>query len=77
MTGSLGYFERIVAGVGAFRFRVTAAQAMFKLSQEKPAPIRRAVADAFAGSARSGARGVADAMRGLGIVADEERPCPR
>lgn len=50
MTGSIAYFERIVPGVGAFRFQVTSADAMFKLSQDKPEPIREAVAEAFSAS---------------------------
>ena len=67
MTDSLGYFEQIVAGVGAFRFRVTAAEGMFKLSQDKPRPVRTAIADAFAaGSPRT--RQVADTMRRLGVA---------
>jgi predicted FMN-binding regulatory protein PaiB len=42
--GSLDYFRSIVSGVGAFRFQVTAGQAMFKLSQEKEPQIRDRVA---------------------------------
>ncbi len=36
MTGSLDYFRKIVPAVGAFRFQVTGAEGMFKLSQEQP-----------------------------------------
>jgi transcriptional regulator len=67
MTDSAGYFAEIVGGVGAFRFRVTAAEGMFKLSQEKPAGTRAAVADALAEGPER-ARCVAAAMRDLGVV---------
>jgi transcriptional regulator len=62
MTDSVGYFAQIVRGVGAFRFRVTTAEAMFKLSQDKPEPLRQAVAEAFDATAPDCPRGVADAM---------------
>ncbi|WP_236243921.1 AMP-binding protein [Streptomyces sp. CC210A] len=42
--GSVDYFRSIVSGVGAFRFDVTSAQAMFKLSQEKSPAVRDRVA---------------------------------
>ena len=35
MAESIGHFRRILPGVGAFRFTVTAAEAIFKLSQEQ------------------------------------------
>ena len=35
MADSIGHFRRILPGVGAFRFTVTAAEAIFKLSQEQ------------------------------------------
>ncbi|MFD5247400.1 FMN-binding negative transcriptional regulator [Amycolatopsis sp. NPDC058340] len=63
MTGSLSYFEKIVPAVGAFRFVVTAAEGMFKLSQEKKPGVRAMVADAFAGSDLPERRRVADIMR--------------
>lgn len=46
-TDSLPYFERIGVAVGAFRLRVTAAEAMFKLSQEKTPEVRSMVARSF------------------------------
>ncbi|MEV6632781.1 FMN-binding negative transcriptional regulator [Actinoplanes sp. NPDC051470] len=46
-TTSLSYFEQIGPGVGAFRIRVTAAEAMFKLSQEKAPEVRSRVARSF------------------------------
>ncbi|MFE7183209.1 FMN-binding negative transcriptional regulator [Streptomyces erythrochromogenes] len=49
MSGSLDYFRKIVPGVGAFRFRVTRAEGMFKLSQEQRPEIRQRVTRSFAG----------------------------
>lgn len=66
MTASLPYFEKIVPGVGAFLFRVTAAEGMFKLSQEKPDDIRDRVGSALAGSTEERAREVAATMRRYG-----------
>lgn len=48
MTSSLGYFDRILPGVGAFRLTVTHADGMFKLSQDQPADLREKVIRAFA-----------------------------
>lgn len=63
---SMAYFEQLAPGVGAFRVRVTEADGMFKLSQEKPPEIRRRVAAAF-GDAPSGRdRSVAEAMARYG-----------
>lgn len=47
MTESLGYFRKIVPAVGAFRFRVTGAEGMFKLSQEQPCEVRERVRESF------------------------------
>jgi transcriptional regulator len=47
MRSSLGYFERIVDGVGAFTFEVTEYQAMFKLSQEQAPEVREKVRQDF------------------------------
>ncbi|TMR04953.1 FMN-binding negative transcriptional regulator [Actinomadura soli] len=47
---SLGYFRRIVTGVGAFRVTVTSAKGMFKLSQEQPAEVFERVQKSFDGS---------------------------
>ncbi len=48
MTDSLGYFRNIVPAVGAFRVHVESAEAMFKLSQEHPAEVRRSIRDHLA-----------------------------
>ena len=45
MTDSLDYFRRIQPAVGAFRVHVESAEAMFKLSQEHPAEVRRSIRD--------------------------------
>lgn len=47
MTESLGYFRKIVPAVGAFRFTVTGAEGMFKLSQEQPGEVRERVRESF------------------------------
>jgi transcriptional regulator len=47
MTGSLGYFDRLLPGVGAFRVTAEKADAMFKLSQEQRADTRELVAKSF------------------------------
>lgn len=49
-TASLGYFGTLLPGVGAFELTVTAAEGMFKLSQEQPPEVRGRVAAAFAHS---------------------------
>ncbi|MFH7596861.1 FMN-binding negative transcriptional regulator [Streptomyces racemochromogenes] len=51
MTGSLDYFRKIVPDVGAFRFTVTGAEGMFKLSQEQPDEVRDRVRESFGRSA--------------------------
>jgi transcriptional regulator len=48
MRDSVDYFRRIVSGVGAFRFEVTEAHSMFKLSQEQEPEIRQRVLQCFA-----------------------------
>lgn len=46
-SGSLAYFDQIAPGAGAFRMTVSSAQAMFKLSQDKPVAVRQRLIDAF------------------------------
>jgi transcriptional regulator len=48
MAQSVGYFRRIVPGVGAFRVAVTGAEGMFKLSQEQEPCVRDRVRRSFA-----------------------------
>jgi transcriptional regulator len=47
MTESLDYFRKIAPGVGAFRYTVTGADGMFKLSQEQPGEVRERVRQSF------------------------------
>ncbi|MFE6848156.1 FMN-binding negative transcriptional regulator [Streptomyces sp. NPDC057686] len=51
MTESLDYFRKIAPAVGAFRFKVTGAEGMFKLSQEQPDEVRERVRESFGQSA--------------------------
>ncbi|MFF3980602.1 FMN-binding negative transcriptional regulator [Streptomyces sp. NPDC001828] len=61
-TPSLGYFRRILPGVGAFRLEIQAVDAMFKLSQEKDDEVRQRVVDRFEdGDGRH--RGLAELIR--------------
>lgn len=51
MEGALEYFDKILPGVGAFRFVVQSVESMFKLSQEQPCDVRDNVRTSFAGDA--------------------------
>ncbi|NUP40905.1 MAG: FMN-binding negative transcriptional regulator [Streptomyces sp.] len=65
MSESLGYFREIMPAVGAFRFTVSSADAMFKLSQEKSPDIRGRVERSFRESACGRHRATADLMEQL------------
>ncbi|MGQ4374354.1 FMN-binding negative transcriptional regulator [Streptomyces sp. SAS_267] len=65
MTDSLGYFRQIVPAVGAFRFTVTGASGMFKLSQEQPGEVRERVRTSFGQSGCTYKREVAGLMNRL------------
>ncbi|MEU9181095.1 FMN-binding negative transcriptional regulator [Streptomyces sp. NPDC048550] len=65
MTESLGYFRKIAPAVGAFRFTVTGAEGMFKLSQEQPDEVRDRVREAFGQSACTYKRETAGLMSQL------------
>jgi transcriptional regulator len=65
MTESLGYFRKIVPAVGAFRFKVTGAEGMFKLSQEQPGEVRARVRESFGQSACAYQREAAGLMSRL------------
>jgi transcriptional regulator len=65
MAESLGYFRKIAPAVGAFRFTVTGAQGMFKLSQEQPGEVRERVRESFAQSACAYKRETAGLMSRL------------
>jgi transcriptional regulator len=65
MTQSLDYFRKIVPDVGAFRFTVTGAEGMFKLSQEQPGEVRDRVRESFGQSACTYKRETAGLMNRL------------
>jgi transcriptional regulator len=54
MSGSLGYFRRILPGVGAFEIVIESVEAMFKLSQEQDQQTRERVMAWFARGAPCG-----------------------
>lgn len=62
MSDSLEYFREIISGVGAFRFSVTRADGMFKLSQEQPEEVRARVQKYFTNHESSPHREVAELM---------------
>jgi transcriptional regulator len=64
-TGSIGYFREILPGVGAFRFTVSGADGMFKLSQEQKPEIRGRVRESFGGRTCSRHRATAALMEKL------------
>lgn len=63
MASSLGYFDQLLPGVGAFRMTVTEADGLFKLSQDQPAGLRGRVTDAFGSDDRGAHRQLAELMR--------------
>jgi transcriptional regulator len=65
MSGSIDYFRRILPGVGAFRFTVSKAEGMFKLSQEQDPQVRERVREHFAGQDSCHYRAAADLMKRL------------
>ncbi len=60
---SLDYFNEILPGVGAFRLVVSAAEGMFKLSQEKSLETRTRVVQALDSSPSEPARDLARLMK--------------
>jgi transcriptional regulator len=65
MNESLDYFRKIVPAVGAFRFTVTGAEGMFKLSQEQPDEVRERVRESFGHSECTYRRETAELMSRL------------
>jgi transcriptional regulator len=65
MTSSIEYFDRILAGVGAFRIRIQSVEGMFKLSQEQPPDVRRRLHLAFTRSPDTTYNQLADLMSRL------------
>ncbi|MDB1088667.1 FMN-binding negative transcriptional regulator [Streptomyces sp. ACA25] len=74
---SVEYFRKIAPGVGGFELQVESVQTMFKLSQEKPEPIRRKIVEDFEdfeGSESGTHRSLAALMRSRGIVSLDDEP---
>ncbi|RAG85069.1 FMN-binding negative transcriptional regulator [Streptacidiphilus pinicola] len=65
MTESVCYFQKILPGVGAFRFHVTGADGMFKLSQEQSPETRDRVRESFGASPCTRHQATADLMERL------------
>jgi transcriptional regulator len=63
MTSSLGYFEQLLPGVGAFRLTVTKVDSMFKLSQEQRADVRERTIDTFETGGKADYKHLAELMR--------------
>lgn len=66
MTGSLGYFDKLLPGVGAFRLAVHEVDSMFKLSQEQAAEVRDRTATAFEAGRLASHGQLAELMRRSG-----------
>uniref|UniRef100_UPI002FDC4A23 FMN-binding negative transcriptional regulator n=1 Tax=Streptomyces sp. IBSBF 2435 TaxID=2903531 RepID=UPI002FDC4A23 len=64
---SLDYFRQIAPGVGAFHFRVTHVDAIFKLSQEKTPDVQERVIRRFEADDERSGRQLARLMRGIGL----------
>ncbi|MER5218048.1 FMN-binding negative transcriptional regulator [Streptomyces sp. NPDC002838] len=62
MSESIGYFRKILPGVGAFRVQVTGADGMFKLSQEQTCEVRDRVRSSFDAQQSTHCRAVAGLM---------------
>ncbi|MGY5059971.1 FMN-binding negative transcriptional regulator [Streptomyces sp. 900105755] len=65
MTESIGYFRKILPGVGAFRIQVASAEGMFKLSQEQSSEVRDRVQKSFGNRPCTHHRAIADLMEQL------------
>ncbi len=66
-TASVDYFRRIVPGVGAFRLSIESVEALFKLSQEKPADVQESVIRRYEADASGAGRPIAGLMREAGM----------
>ncbi|MET8170410.1 FMN-binding negative transcriptional regulator [Streptomyces sp. NPDC005329] len=71
---SVDYFRSIAPGVGAFELQVESIQTMFKLSQEKPAPMRQRIVEGFEGSDSGTHKDLAALMRSRGVVCPHGQP---
>ena len=76
-TSSVDYFRRIVHGVGAFRLTVDSVEALFKLSQEKPADVRESVIRHYEADKTGAGWPIAHLMREAGMGdAEGSSGCP-
>ena len=78
-TSSVDYFRRIVDGVGAFRLTIESVEALFKLSQEKPADVQESVIRRYEADPSGAGWPIARLMREAGWAAPPDRrttPCP-
>ncbi|WP_432056830.1 FMN-binding negative transcriptional regulator [Streptomyces sp. bgisy022] len=66
-TSSVGYFRRILPGVGAFRLRVEEVEGLFKFSQEKPVDVQEAVIRRYEADESGVGRPLAHLMREAGM----------
>jgi transcriptional regulator len=63
MSESLGYFQRLLPGVGAFRLVIEKVDSMFKLSQEQKHDVWQRTVDVFAAGHGSRPPALAELMR--------------
>jgi transcriptional regulator len=77
-SSSIDYFRRLLPAVGAFRLRIDAVEAMFKLSQEKDVEVQESVIRRYEDDEGGAARPLARLMRevGIGHPAEAARGCP-
>ncbi|AWE52902.1 FMN-binding negative transcriptional regulator [Streptomyces nigra] len=66
-TSSVGYFRRLLPGVGAFRLRVEEVEGLFKFSQEKPADVQESVIRRYEADESGAGRALAHLMREAGM----------
>jgi transcriptional regulator len=63
MADSLGYFGKLLPGVGAFRMDIEVADCMLKLSQEQSADVQNRIIDAFTKSEKASYQELACLMK--------------
>ncbi len=66
-TASVDYFRQIVPGVGAFRLSIESVEALFKLSQEKPADVQESLIQRYEADASGAGWPIARLMRATGM----------
>jgi len=73
-TSSVDYFRQIVPGVGAFRLTIESVEALFKLSQEKPADVQESVIRHYEADSSGAGWPIARLMREAGMGCSERSP---